>query len=287
MTEDELTIVRRAYAKQVMAAMEARNPAVEDAFAAVPREAFLGAGPWPVLRFGGTYVATPSADPVYLYTNDLVGIDTARRLNNGQPSLHAYLMACAAPHEGEHAVHVGAGVGYYSAILSRLVGETGRVTAIEYDAELARRARGNLEPYANTRVVEGDGAAVHFDDADVIYVNAGATRPADIWLDRLRDRGRLVLPLTTDRGFDRAGSDMGRHGAVFLITRNGEAFEARRVSSVAIFPCVGLRDEESEQALETAFARNEGSRVTSLVRRDDLPAERCWLRGRGWSLTID
>ncbi len=37
-----------------------------------------------------------------------------------------------------------------------------------------------------------------FDLADVIYVNAGATRPADIWLDRLNDGGRLVLPLTTD-----------------------------------------------------------------------------------------
>jgi len=31
--------------------------------------------------------------------------------------------------------------------------------------------------------------------ADVIYVNAGATRPANPWLDRLVDGG-LILPLT-------------------------------------------------------------------------------------------
>jgi protein-L-isoaspartate(D-aspartate) O-methyltransferase len=35
----------------------------------------------------------------------------------------------------------------------------------------------------------------------VIYVNAGATRPADIWRDRLNDDGRLILPLTSDEGF--------------------------------------------------------------------------------------
>jgi len=26
----------------------------------------------------------------------------------------------------------------------------------------------------------------------------GATRPADAWLDRLKEGGRLILPLTTD-----------------------------------------------------------------------------------------
>jgi len=42
---------------------------------------------------------------------------------------------------GEHVVHIGAGVGYYTAILAKLVGAEGRVTAIEFDAELAARAK--------------------------------------------------------------------------------------------------------------------------------------------------
>jgi protein-L-isoaspartate(D-aspartate) O-methyltransferase len=49
--------------------------------------------------------------------------------------------------------------------------------------------------------VQGDGAQIEFDSADVIYVKAGATRPAEIWLDRLNDGGRLILPLTSDKGF--------------------------------------------------------------------------------------
>jgi hypothetical protein len=50
----------------------------------------------------------------------------------------------AAPQPGEHVVHVGAGVGYYTAILAELVGVAGRVKAIEFDAELAARATANF-----------------------------------------------------------------------------------------------------------------------------------------------
>ena len=50
MTEAELAIVRRAYAKQVMAPFNVAHPRVEAAFAAVRREAFLGPGPWPILH---------------------------------------------------------------------------------------------------------------------------------------------------------------------------------------------------------------------------------------------
>ena len=45
------------------------------------------------------------------------GIVPERSLNNGQPWLHAMLIAAAGPRPGEHVVHIGAGVGYYTAIL--------------------------------------------------------------------------------------------------------------------------------------------------------------------------
>ena len=97
------------------------------------REHFLGQGPWPILRWPRRYIPTPSDDPVYLYQDALVGIIPERGLNNGQPWLHAMLIAAAGPRPGEHAVHIGAGVGYYTAILAHMVGENGRVTAIEFD----------------------------------------------------------------------------------------------------------------------------------------------------------
>src|SRR6202045_1858611 len=94
----ELKIIRGAYAKQVPAAAGVGDPQVEAAFAAVAREDFLGPGPWHIVRWGGGYRGTPDADPIYLYTDDVIGILPKRNLNNGQPSLHAALIAAAEGH---------------------------------------------------------------------------------------------------------------------------------------------------------------------------------------------
>jgi protein-L-isoaspartate(D-aspartate) O-methyltransferase len=195
----ELSIIRAAYAKQILAAAGVvDNVRLEAALSATRREDFLGAGPWWMLRRFQDYVTTPDADPVYLYTDDLVGILPERRINNGQPSLHAHLIHQASPGAGEHVVHIGTGTGYYTAILAHIVGPSGRVTGIEYEPELAARARTSFATYPNVDIIEGDGALVSFDTADVIYVNAGCTQPAESWLlDRLADGGRLILPMTS------------------------------------------------------------------------------------------
>jgi protein-L-isoaspartate(D-aspartate) O-methyltransferase len=289
MDQHELDIVRRAFAKQVMAAAGADHAATEAGFATVRREDFLGLGPWRVLRWGRGYVETPSGDPVYLQTDDVVAILPERHINNGQPSLHAWLMASAAPKRGEHVVHIGIGTGYYTAILAHAVGPSGRVTAIEFDADLTERTRVNLAALSWVRVLQGDGSVVPFEPADVIYINAGATRPADRWLDGLREGGRLILPLTTDNGFT-AGSpanaqiSIERRGAVFRIERRSAEYLAKWLSPVAIFPCEGMRDPASEAALAAAFEKGGWRDVTRLYRGDDAPSENCWLRAPGWSL---
>jgi protein-L-isoaspartate(D-aspartate) O-methyltransferase len=282
MDPHELEVVRRAYAKQILAAAGVEDPRLESSYAKVRREDFLGPGPWQIVRWGRGYVETPSADPVYLYTDDVVGILPERNLNNGQPSLHAMLIASAAPQPGEHAVHVGAGVGYYTAILADLVGARGLITAIEFDPTLAARTAGNFSSVANVTVMQGNGAIIDFDPADVIYVNAGATQPTETWLDRLNDGGRLILPLTCFEARDRG--PIQKRGAVFRIERHGEEFAARWISPVAIFPCEGAREPASEATLAAAFQTERWREVTRLYRHDDLPSEQCWLRAPGWSL---
>jgi protein-L-isoaspartate(D-aspartate) O-methyltransferase len=279
-----LAVVRAAYAKQILAVVEVANPAVEAAFAGVRREDFLGPGPWPALRPGG-YRPTPSGDPVYLYTNDLFGIVPERGLNNGQPSLHAYLLHRAAPKPGEHVVHVGAGVGYYTALMAHMVGASGRVTGIEFEPELAARARANFASWPSVEIVTGDGAVAPFEPADVIYVNAGATQPAATWLDRLKDGGRLLLPLTTAKGFGAIDPQkMIYRGAVFCITRHGDDFAAKWISAVAIFPCAGNRDDRAEAALAAALEKGGFFNVTRLLRHEHAANENCWLHGDGWCL---
>ena len=282
----ELAVLRRAYARQVTFLGEAMSPALEDAYASVPREAFLGDGPWPILRWPGGYLRTPDADPAWIYSDVLIGIVPERGLNNGQPSAHAAWIAAAAPARGEHVVHVGAGVGYYSAIMGHMVGVDGALTAIEYDRDLADRAAANLAHLTNARVLQGDGAVAPFAPADVIYVNAGASRPAEAWLDGLKDGGRLILPLTTSGNFSQRGDFLTRPtGAVCRVTRRGAAFEADFVGPIMVFPCEGVREETSELALVAAFEKGGFRDVRRLRRTDDVPNEDCWVKAPGWSLT--
>jgi protein-L-isoaspartate(D-aspartate) O-methyltransferase len=283
--QGQLDIIRAAYAKQILAAASVVDARLEAAFSATRREDFLGSGPWPILRWLRNYVPTPDADPVYLYTNDLVGILPERRINNGQPSLHAHLIHHAAPVAGDRVVHIGTGTGYYTAILAHLAGPSGRVAGIEFEAELASRAKVCLEALPTVSIIEGDGTSVAFDEADVIYVNAGCTKPVESWLDRLANGGRLILPLTSDQGFGgRSPERMASAGAVFRIERRGEDYLAKWISPVAIFPCAGSRDEASERLLADAFAKGGWERVTRLYRNQSIADENCWIRGPGWTL---
>jgi protein-L-isoaspartate(D-aspartate) O-methyltransferase len=282
-SERDLEIIRRAYGKQIMAAAGVPYERIAHAFAVVPREGFVGRGPWPIPRWGRGYELTPCADPVYLYTNDLVGIDPERGINNGQPSLHFLLMARADPQPDGHVVHIGAGTGYYTAILAELVGARGRVTAIEYDEGLAALAARNLGSRPNVEVIHADGTLADFEPADGIYVNAGVTHPPPQWLDRLREGGWMVLPMTVPRP-DPGPNDTQWIGAVFLIRRKGETFSARRISFVAIYPCEGARDAAAEHALADALKAGGAERVHHLHRHNEVPQEQCWLRGEGWCL---
>jgi protein-L-isoaspartate(D-aspartate) O-methyltransferase len=283
--DDDLRIVRRAYAKQIVHAARATDPRLEVALATLRREQFLPPGPWQLMRFPGGYQETPNDDPVYLYQDAPVALVPAKRLNNGQPSFLTFLISLGRLQEGEHAVHIGTGTGYYTAVISHLAGASGRVTGIEREPDLAARAADNLRNHANVRLIAGDGATKVLDFADVIYANAGASRPTDTWLDAMKLGGRMILPLTVS--FMTEDGHLATRGAIFLIERQPDHYAARCMSTTWIYPCEGARDEESERALEAAFKKGDMAKVTRLHRTDDIPEERCWLRGRGWCLTYD
>jgi protein-L-isoaspartate(D-aspartate) O-methyltransferase len=283
---DELVTLRRAYARQILFTAGVDNADLETAFAHVLREAYLGPGPWPIANWSGGYRRTPDADPAWLYADLLVGIVPERGLNNGQPSAHALWIAAADPQPGDHIVHLGAGIGYYSAILGELAGPKGALTAIELDPDLAARAAANLASLGHARVLAGDGCTVDFAPADVIYVNAGAARPLAGWLDRLKDGGRLLIPLTTGQNFAlRPAESPMPSGAMFRITRRGADFAADFIGPIAIFPCAGARDDASEQALAAGFAKRGYRNVKRLRLGDDVPDEECWVKAPGWALT--
>ncbi|WP_309086645.1 SAM-dependent methyltransferase [Chelativorans sp.] len=144
MEERELEIIRAAFARQMVAvAGVAENAALEAAFRAVRREDFLGSKPWAIIDFEKGRRPLPSNDPVYAYQDVVIVLSGERGVNNGSPSLHARMLTALAPEPGQTVVHLGAGTGYYSAILSHLVGPTGKVIAVEIDPRLARKRKPN------------------------------------------------------------------------------------------------------------------------------------------------
>ncbi len=244
-----------------------------DAFAATPRERFVGPGPWRVFTAAG-YVETPTDDPAFLYQDITVALEAEGPINNGQPTLHALCLNTLNVQEGETAVHVGAGTGYYTAVLARLAGPAGAVFAYEIEERLALRATANLADLPQASVQSRSGVDGPLPECDVVYVSAGATAPMDAWLDALRPGGRLLFPLTPAQGA----------GGLLLVTRSeGERFAARILGRVMFIPCVGARDEETAEKLTAAFNRGDIQRVQSL-RRGTPPDDTCWVAGNGWWL---
>jgi protein-L-isoaspartate(D-aspartate) O-methyltransferase len=228
----------------------------------------------------GEYWTTEDADPRHVYHDVLIALDETRGINNGQPALWAKLYDRLDLGPGAHVVHVGAGTGYYSAILAEMVGRRGRVTAIEIDPGLAERARDNLATWPQTTVAVADGFTFHCEEpANAIVVNAGVTHLSIRWLDMLSpDDGRLLVPLTK--------SD--RWGGFLLIKRHtaeARCYQAQYVNPTGIIHCIGGRDAIAEERLNAALARSHMSSVRSLRRAPDEPDETCWLAGEGWWLS--
>lgn len=208
--------IRAFYAQMMAVTSDCADERLEQAFELVPREVFLGPGPWRIM-VNHRYVETPSADPAYLYQNVLVALDAAKGINNGEPFLHAAWIGAIAPRSGETIVHIGAGTGYYAALLSVLVLPNGQIHAFEIDAGLAKRARQNLEPFEGVTVVDDDATKARLPTSDVIYVSAGVIVPPASWIAALKPGGRLIFPWRPTASI----------GVAVLVTRTEAGFTAR------------------------------------------------------------
>ena len=169
-----------------------------------------------------------------------------------------------------------------------MVGPSGRVTAVEFDAALAERAESFFSGRTNVRVVCDDGARWPETPADGVYVNFAV--PADRWVDGLSPGGRLVFPLGVP-GPQRPNSG-GRHsdrGAALRIERRGDAYAARAISTAYFVSAEGgfEADAEEFERLRAAFDAGGLDTVRSLIwRRPALP-DRCWFVGKDWALSRD
>jgi protein-L-isoaspartate(D-aspartate) O-methyltransferase len=281
-SDGRLEQARREFAEKIRALAGVRTERLVEALATVRREDFLGPGPWRVMRTdadGRGYEWTPDDDPRHLQDNVLVAIDAGRYLNNGEPAALLRWLDELALAPGERVLHVGCGVGYYTALAAAAV-PGGRVLGIEVDPRLAELARRRLARTPNAAVLAGDGSLAAAGRFDAIFVNAGATEPLPAWRGALAPGGRLLLPLTAP--MRRAGFGAGW---MLLLTRRGRGFAARFTSTVAIFDCLGARTPDGERLIRKAYERGGQERVRSLREDAHAPAADCWLHAESFCLS--
>ncbi|MFO0756577.1 MAG: rRNA adenine N-6-methyltransferase family protein [Byssovorax sp.] len=268
---DRLDDFRHVFSQMVVARAGSKDPAVLAAFSRVARHEFMGPGPWQVSEHGD---ATPSADPALVYQD--IGMGLSGTITTGLPSLHARCMTACALRPGERVVQVGAGSGYFTAILAELVGETGSVVAYEVEPHLAARAQENLSKQPNVRVVPASGVRAFDDAADVIYVFAAVQQLPLSWLESLSPSGRLLFPLTPMNG----------EGGMLLVRRTEDStrFDARFLCRVRFVPCIGAQDHAMSKQLTAAFASG-GENLVRTLGLGPTPESGTWLAGDGWWLS--
>lgn len=242
----------------------------------MPREKFLTPGPWLVrgeADFGAPRL-TPDADSRHVYHNYSIAIDATRQLFNGAPGVVAAQIDALNLTRGTRVLHVGTGLGYYSALMGHVVGETGRVVAIEVDQDLAAQAQLNLASIASVDVRRGDATSLPVESFDAILVSAGVTHPQQAWLDALPAGGRMILPLTvTMPGMGTVGK-----GVTALLTKvRPEMFAARVLTMTVIYSGLGLRDDRLNTQLGQAMMRSHFPKFTSLRTDAHPPDASCWL----------
>jgi protein-L-isoaspartate(D-aspartate) O-methyltransferase len=272
--ETKALVDRRArFAQSVARRGGCEHTAIHAAFERVPRHVFVGPGPWQFSEHGGP---SASADPALVYRDLALGLVPESGITTGQPSLHARCLAACEPLPGERVVHIGAGTGYYTALLAELVGAAGAVLAFEIDARLAARAAVNLAPWSSVQVVAGSWTRQPFGATDLIYVSAGVEALPLAWLRALRPGARLLFPLVPE----------GREGGMLLVRHIGSAehFAARFLCRARFVPCVGARDPDGGERLAAAFARGGWEAVRSLHLGVDVDGT-AWCSGRGWRLS--
>lgn len=188
------------------------DPAILEAFATVPREAFVGA-----------------AHAHLAYGDHPLPIAAGQTIS--QPYIVALMIEAANVRPTARVLEVGSGSGYAAGVISRIVE---RVVGIERQHELVEPARERLRRlgYDNVHIVEGDGTRGWPEEApyDAILASAAGNQVPQPLVQQLAPGGTIVMPVGRPSGIQR----------LLKITRdtNG-ALQQSDLGEVRFVPLVG------------------------------------------------
>lgn len=223
-TTAEAGQLRDALVDQLRDQGTVRTGRVEAALRVVPRHLFV-----PGVPLEQAY----ADDPVYTKHDDAgVSISAA-----SQPTIVAMMLEQLQAEPGQRILEIGAGTGYNAGLIAHLVGDQGKVTAIDVDDDIVEGARAGLTAAGieNVHVVLADGALGHAANApfDRIIATVGAGDLPDAWLEQLAPDGRLVVPLRLRGSVSRS----------IVFERDSDRWRSRSSQMCAFMPLRGIADD--------------------------------------------
>ncbi len=170
--------------------VQLQDAAIEAAFLAVPRHLFL-----PGIPLDRAYADEPIA-----VKRDSDGSILS---SVSQPSMIASMLRQLRLQSGDNVLEIGTGTGYSAALMQQIVGDSSKLTTIEYDLGMVDQARENLQRIgmgSKITVVPGDGAAGYAPRAsyDRIIATVGIWDVPEAWKQQLKPGGVLVAPIWLD-----------------------------------------------------------------------------------------
>lgn len=128
--------------------------------------------------------------------------DTPLPLTKGQTTSQPYTIALMLSNlhlkSGQKVLEIGSGSGYVLALISELVGKTGKVIGLEIVPELVKKSKENIEDagYKNIKIYKRNGSNGFPDEAkfDRILISAALRDVPEKIMAQLKKKGILVAP---------------------------------------------------------------------------------------------
>jgi len=165
---------------QLLSSLKARgfSPQILKAFEKVTRENFV-----------------PEKIKQHAYEDTALPIGKVQTIS--QPYTIAMMLSLLELKKGQDVLEIGSGCGYVLALISEIIGSTGKVFGIEIIKELADKSGDNLVNYKNIKVHNKNGADGLKEKApfDRILISAACKEIPKELLSQLKNNGIIVAPV--------------------------------------------------------------------------------------------
>lgn len=198
---------RHQLVQHLQATGVAHSRAILDAFAAIPREAFVSAF-YQEQNQGRSWMLCQREDMpedqwlASIYTDEALITQMSERnrpiSSSSMPTVMARMLEALAVLPGQRVLEIGTGTGYNAALLSLLTGNPACVATVEIDPQMAERAKEALvQTVGAVNVQVGDGYRGTTGQAqfDRVIATAGCAAFPWTWYRQLAPGGRLVVDL--------------------------------------------------------------------------------------------